>query len=249
MDDRPPAVAPASFARDLAALAPHPTVGALDSAPRPTGGSTMARSRRLTLSATLVAAIAAGSFLAGRAASEEPPAGAPGNMEEMMKLWEKMKTPGPQHDVLKGLAGNWVGTGTWTEMGVTSKFTEEVTSELVYGGRFIKAETKMTTEASEQMPAMSMTGTMYVGYDNTKQKYVHNMIGDWSTAIGTAEGTFDAATKTMTMTGTEVLAPGMERKFRMVQKFVSADEWTFEMYFTQPGGKEAKAGDAVYKRK
>lgn len=207
-------------------------------------------SRRLASSATLLAAaIAAGAFLAGSAVSDEPPPGSPQGMEEMMKQWEKMKTPGPQHVLLKGLEGTWIGKGTWTESGMTSKFTEEMTSKLVFGGRFLQSDAKMTTEATPQMPAMSMTSLMFVGFDNATQKYVHAMLGDWSTSIGSSEGTYDAATKTFAMTGVEVMGPGKERKYRMVQKLVSADEWFFEMYFVQPDGKEAKAGEAVYKRK
>ena len=42
-------------------------------------------SRRIALSVTvLTAAITAGAFYAGRAVSDEPPAGAPPGMEEMM---------------------------------------------------------------------------------------------------------------------------------------------------------------------
>lgn len=151
--------------------------------------------------------------------------------------------------MLKGMEGKWLGTGSWTEMGMTSKFTEEATAKLVFGGRFLQTEAKMTTEASPQMPAMSMSSMMLLGFDNARQKYALAMVGDWSTSIGTAEGTYDAATKKLTMRGVEVMGPGKERKYRMVQGFTSADEWTFEMYFTQPDGKETKAGEAVYKRK
>jgi hypothetical protein len=207
-------------------------------------------SRRLALiSVPLAAALVVGSFLAGRVVSDEPPAGVPSDPKEMMKLWEKMKSPGPQHELLKGLVGSWVGTGHWTDAGMTSKFTEEATSKLVFGDRFLQTDSKMTTEASEQFPAMSMTSTMLLGFDNAKQRYAMVMAGDWSTSIGSSEGTYDAATKSLTLSGTEVLGPGMERKYRSVMKLSSPDEWSFEMYFTQPDGKEAKVGEAVYKRK
>jgi hypothetical protein len=207
-------------------------------------------SRRLALSAFLLAvAVAAGVLFANRAVSDEPPGGMTPEMEEMMKQWEKIKAPGPQHELLKSLQGTWVGTGSWTEMGMTSSFTEEATSKLVFGGRFVQTESTMTTEAPPPIGKMTMTSLMLTGFDNVKQKYTMAMAGDWSTSIGTAEGTYDAATKTLTMTGIEVMAPGKERKFRMVQKFTSADTWTFEMYFTGPDGKEAKAGEATYKRK
>jgi hypothetical protein len=202
---------------------------------------------RLALSAACCAALAAAAFFAGRAVSDEPPA-APPNMEELMKEMERLKTPGPQHQLLQGMCGAWLGKGTWTEQGMSSSFTEEFTAKMVFGGRFLAVESKMTTEASDQMPSMTMSSQMFVGYDNAKQKYVQAMLGDWSTSLGTSEGVFDAASKTLTMSGVEVLGPGKERTYRMVQTFTSADAWRFEMYFTQPDGKEAKVGEAVYTR-
>jgi hypothetical protein len=193
------------------------------------------------------AVLAAGAFFAGRAVSDEPPKGLPPEMEEMMKQWEKMKKPGPPHELLKAMEGTWVGTGSWTESGMSSKFKEEVTSKLIFGGRFLQSESKLTTEAAPPIPSMTMSSLMFFGYDNAKEKYQLAMLGDMSTALGSAEGSYDAATKTLTMTGTEVMAPGKERKFRMVQKFPSATEWIFEFYFTQDG-KESKAGEGVYKR-
>jgi hypothetical protein len=200
------------------------------------------------LAPTLAVAIAAGSYFAGRAVSDEPPTGMPPEAAEMMKQWEKLKKPGPQHELLKGLEGKWIGTGTWTDAGMTSKFREEVTSKLVFGGRFLQSDTKLTTEASPPWPSMTMNSVMYLGYDNAKQRYTGAMLGDMNTAIGISEGTYDAATKTFTLSGVEMLAPGKERKYRMVQKITSPTELLFEMYFTGPDGKETKAGDGVYKK-
>ena len=206
-------------------------------------------SRRLALLApALVTAIAAGSYFAGRAVSDEPPTGTPPEAAEMMKQMEKLKAPGPQHALLKGLEGKWVGKGTWTDMGVTAKFTEEVTSKLVFGGRFLHSESKMVTEAAPPWPSMTMNSVMVLGFDNAKQKYTHAMFGDMNTAIGIAEGTYDAATKTFTLSGTETMAPGKERKFRMTHKLTSATEWLFEFYYTGSDGKETKAGEGIYKR-
>jgi hypothetical protein len=210
-------------------------------------------SRRLSLSAVLLAAVAAGAFVAGRASSDEPPAppagGMPPGFAEKMKEWEKLKKPGPQHELLKTFVGSWVGTGTWTEEGMTSKFTETATGVMVFGDRFLRVGSRMTTEAAPPIPAMSMESLMFVGFDNAKQKYVQSMVGDWSTSLGTSEGSYDAATKTLTMSGVEIMGEGKERKFRMQQRIVSNDEWTFTMWMTQPDGKEAKVGEAVYKRK
>jgi hypothetical protein len=205
--------------------------------------------------AFLAAAAVVAAFAAGRAFSEDPPAGGPpADFAEMMKMWEKMKTPGPQHEVLEGFEGSWVGKGSWTDMGMTSTFTEEVTGKMIFGGRFLQVDSKMTTAAMKmgatEVPPMTMTGLMFIGFDNAKQKYVQAMVWDAGTNIGTSEGAYDAATKTFTMEGVETMGPGMQRKFRMHQKIVSADEWTFEMWFEPMGGGEmTKAGSATYTRK
>jgi hypothetical protein len=204
-------------------------------------------SRRRTVSVALVAAaLAAGAFAAGRAFSEDPPAGGPMPPEvvEMLKEMEKLKATGPQHAELKLFTGEWTGKGTWTEQGMTAPFTEDLVGKMVYGDRFLHVDSVMTS------PMGKMASTMYIGFDNAKQKYVQTMLGDWSTQIGASEGTYDAATKTFTMDGVETLASGKTRKYRMQQKVVSNDEWTLEMWFEPRGGGEMqKAGTATYTRK
>jgi hypothetical protein len=207
-------------------------------------------SRRVAYSISiLVVAVAGGGFLAGRASSDEPkPAGGEMPPEAAAKMadWMKMATPGPQHELLKPFVGTFVGTGAFTEEGFgTMSIREEFTAKPVFGGRFLEMDTKMTTEPALGPP---MSSRMYLGFDNAKQKFVHVMFGDMSTAIGSSEGTYDPATKTFTMIGTEVMGPGKERKYRMTQRVVSNDEWVFELYFTGPDGKETKSGSATYKR-
>jgi len=181
-------------------------------------------------------------------ASDKLPKGVPGDFAEKSKEWEKMKSPGPQHGLLKTFEGTWVGTGTWTEAGATSTFTEHVSGRMLFDGRFLQFESK-DVRASPMMPLMTTTSLILVGFDNAKQKFVQTMVGDGSTSLGAAEGTYDSATRTLTMAGVEILAPGKERKYRLVQKNISKDGWSGELYITQPDGNEAKVGEAVYKRK
>ena len=143
--------------------------------------------------------------------------------------------------------GSWLGTGTWTEGGKTAKFTETFSAKMVFGGRFLQMESTMNSDAAPPNPAMTMSSIGFVGYDNAKQKYVNSMVGDWSTSIGTSEGSYDAATKTFTMTGVHSMG-GQERPFKTRFRVDSNDQWTFEMFMTVDG-KETKAGEAVYKRK
>jgi len=122
-----------------------------------------------------------------------PPAGMP-SMEEMMKTMQ----PGPQHDLLKKLAGDWTTTG---QMWMGPKGdpmpmkpgTEH--AEMILGGRFLQSVN------NGEMMGMPFEGHGLMGYDNFKKVYQMTWIDNMGTTISTAAGTTDAAGKTLTLMG------------------------------------------------
>src|SRR5688572_3673915 len=88
------------------------------------------RSRHLVLVAALVAA-----FLAGRAVSQEKTP----DPQQAMAEWMKLNTPGPQHDLLKKMAGKFDADCSMTmapgQPPQTSKGQE--TNEMVLDGRYL----------------------------------------------------------------------------------------------------------------
>jgi hypothetical protein len=165
----------------------------------------------------VVAAVVVASFAAGRAFSEDP-----ANEAEMMRLGQ----PGPEHAVLKGWEGSWTGSGTYTPArgAPPTPFTSTLTSKMTLGGRFLESR------GIDDFGGMKMESVAYLGYDNSKKKYVNVMLYDMSTAIGTSEGPYDAATKTFTMTGTESMGD-KTRSIKYVMRMDGPDQFSFEVHF------------------
>src|SRR5687767_7477072 len=84
--------------------------------------------------------------------------------QELMKKWTEASTPGTQHDVLKGMAGQWKYTSKWWENAKATPQESTGTSsmKLILGGRFLQHETK------GKAMGMPFEGVGITGYDNLK---------------------------------------------------------------------------------
>jgi hypothetical protein len=164
-------------------------------------------------------------------------------MEEMMA---KAATPGPQHEKLKGLVGEWNVTVKTTmdpsQPATESKGTSVVTA--LMDGRYFQEQ------SSGDMGGMPFSGMGITGYDNVLQKYVSSWIDNMGTGIMTSEGTASAAGDVINWTGwaSEPMS-GKKAKYRMVTRFVDDNKHVFEMYGTMAGGKESKMMEITYERK
>jgi hypothetical protein len=146
-------------------------------------------------------------------------------------------TPGPEHDVLKAMAGTWDTTMKIPGLG-ESKGTCAYKMEL--GGLWL------TSAFEGEFAGQKFSGRGLDSYDAGKKKYV----GIWVDSMGTTpllmEGTYDAAKKTMTMSGDHPGPDGKLAKFKAVTVTPDADTIDFKMYVDD--GKEP-AFSIVYKRK
>ena len=95
---------------------------------------------------------------------------------------------------------------------------------------------------------MPFEGMQLMGYDNIKKKHVSVWIDSMSTGITQMEGTYDEATKTLTMTGQTDDPIAGPTKMRSVTREVSKDKCVMEMYQTGPDGKEQKCMEVTYTR-
>ena len=164
-------------------------------------------------------------------------------MEEMMM---KAAAPGPQHEKLKKLAGEWsvtvVSTMDPSQPPQTSKGTSVVTS--IMDGRYLQEQN------TADMNGMPFAGMGITGYDNVLGKYVGSWIDNMGTGIMLSEGTADASGNVITWVGEGSDAmSGKKTKYRMVTRFVDDNKHTFEMYGKGPDGKEAKIVEITYERK
>lgn len=195
------------------------------------------RSRYLVVTAAIVAA-----FFAGRAVSEEK-AQSP---EETMAAWMKLNTPGPQHDVLKKMAGKFTAeTSMMMAPGAPPQTGKgEETNDMVLDGRFLN------TEYTGEFMGAPFKGMGVTGYDTVKKKYVMGWIDSMSTGIMMMEGDADASGKTITFAG-ETPCPmngGKMMPIRQIMKITDDDTHELQMFGPGPDGKEMQTMTIKYTR-
>jgi hypothetical protein len=144
-----------------------------------------------------VAAFGAGRFSA--LAHVDPHAVAPSQaqsekegqeMPEEWAAWVEAGMPGPHHEHLNRLVGEWEGEFTmWMEPGgPPTKSTGSATREWIFGGRYLREEMKATSEMGE------FEGISYLAYDNVDGIYKATWIDSMSTGIYMETGMLDPET-------------------------------------------------------
>lgn len=155
----------------------------------------------------------------------------------MMKMWMEMKTPGDMHKMLAKQDGTWDNEMTmWMEPGkppMVSKSTS--VNKMIMGGRY------QQSNYSGKMMGEPFEGISILGYDNLKKKFVSSWIDNSGTGIMNMEGSYDPATKSITLSGTMPdPATGKDCTMRQVMTMMDDKHCTMEMYNTPAGGKEMK---------
>jgi uncharacterized protein DUF1579 len=179
-------------------------------------------------------------------AADAPPAMS-AEQKAMMDKMTKAATPGPQHEILKKLAGDWNATVKMqmdpSQPAETSQSSSTVTT--LMDGRYSQEV------VSGNMMGQPFSGMGITGYDNVIGKYVSTWIDNMGTGIMTSQGTADAAGKVITWAATmSDPATGKVTKERMVTTITDDNHHTLEMYSTPPGAKkEMKTMTIEYTRK
>jgi hypothetical protein len=167
------------------------------------------------------------------AAKPADKAGAPADMPAPPK-------PGPEHQVLKGSVGTWDATIEHFMPGQEAHTAKGVETAKLVGGLWLVSDFK------GDMMGAPFEGHAVAGYDSNKKKYVGTWIDTMSVGKYDTEGTYDAATKTMTE---RIEGPGMDgkpAKWKAVTEWKDADTRVFSMY---DDGKESPSMRITYKRK
>jgi hypothetical protein len=144
--------------------------------------------------------------------------------------------PGPEHEVLKKLEGNWDLTMKFA--GMESKGSMVYKMDL--GGLWL------TSSLEGDFGGMKFSGKGLDTYDAASKKYVGVWIDSMSTRPMTMEGTYDKATKTLTMIGDGPGPDGKPTKHKTVSTMPDDNTINFSMYMGD--GKEPMF-TIVYKRK
>lgn len=199
----------------------------------------------LHLPAALLVCAALSPAPAPAAEAKKKPA-APPSQEEAMKAWTAFATPGDAHKKLDAMVGSWTAhTKMWMAPGAPPTESDG-TSEMawVMGGRYVEQKFHGT------MMGQPFEGEGWTGYDNYKKKYVGAWIDNSGTGIMTMSGTFDAAGKVLTTTGTiDDVVMKRPAKSKSVSTMSDADHMHWEMWGPDPSGKSYKMLEIDYTRK
>jgi hypothetical protein len=148
-------------------------------------------------------------------------------------------TPGPEHDALKRLAGEW--TATIKSPDGDSPGT--MTAKMECGGLWL------VTDFKSDMGGTPFHGRGFDGYDPAARKHVSVWVDSMLTRPMFLEGTFNKETKTLTMTADGTGMDGKPAKFKSQTQFPDDDHHTFTLYVITPDGKEEKMVTIEYARK
>ena len=170
------------------------------------------------------------------------------DMQEMMKKWTEVATPGEGHKLLEQFAGKWdtVTRMWWEGPGKPPSETKgSAETKWVLEGRFL------LEEGSGQMMGMSYKSVSYLGFDNYKKRYIVSYLDNMGTAMYTGEGKFDQSNKVMTLFGKmdDCIMGERDKPVKYVTRIISKDKHVFEIYDEVGSPNEYKAVEVIYTRK
>ena len=162
---------------------------------------------------------------------------------DAMKKYTDFMTPGDMQKILAAANGKWSEDITlWMAPGQPpSKSTGTVDYKMILGGRYQQGN------ISASFNGMPYEAVSITGYDNMKKLFFSSYVDNMGTGVLNMEGPYDAATKTITLTGIE-LDPmtGKGMKMRETLKMVDDHTQVTAMYDIT-GGKEIKLMEITFK--
>lgn len=156
--------------------------------------------------------------------------------QEEMKKWMEYMTPSEVHKMMGSWDGEWKEEITfWMDPNAPEqKMEASCVNKMILGGRY-----QQSTHTGD-FGGMPFEGIGTLAWDNTKKIFVNTWVDNMGTGIMYLEGTWDAAAKTINLSGSMTDAmSGKSVKVREVVKII--DDKTQEMtQYTEKDGKEFK---------
>jgi hypothetical protein len=144
--------------------------------------------------------------------------------------------PGPEHEILKKMEGDWDLTMKFA--GAESK--GKVTYKMELGGMWL------VSSLEGEIFGAKFYGKGLDSYDAKKKKYVSTWFDSMTASPMVMEGTYDKEKKTLTLTGEGPGMDGKPTKQKSVSEMPDDNTINFSMYM---GDTKEPAFTIVYKRK
>ncbi len=152
------------------------------------------------------------------------------SMEEQMKAMMELATPGPEHERLQQLVGDW-------DLTIKMRFGPKepwqdapgtIEAKSVLGGRFVVQHYQST------MMGQPFEGIGTLGYDRLRKCYTSSWADSMSTWVVRNEGQAEGNAIDYRGSMVDAITPH-GRPMRSVQRLVDPDHWTTAMYDTIEG--------------
>lgn len=154
-----------------------------------------------------------------------------------------MPTPGPEHAVLKDVAGSWDATvESFAAPGQPPMLSKGIETGTMVGGFWLVSEFK------SEMMGQTFLGRSTLGYDPAKKKYVSTWIDSMTPSLSVGESDYDAATKTFTGWTDGLDHRGQPTRFKTVTVFKDPATRISTMSMKAPDGKETTVMRITYTR-
>ncbi len=171
---------------------------------------------------------------------------APPDSATMMKNWQTYMTPGDVHKMMASWNGAWKSEITmWEQPGKEPmKSTGSAVNKMVLGGRYQESVN------IGNMMGMPFEGHGTLAYDNAKKIFESTWIDNMGSGIMKLSGPWDAATKTITLSGKGVDPMTLaEKDYRETFRVVDDNTQMMEMFGPGMDGKEWKMMEIKFTRK
>ncbi len=167
------------------------------------------------------------------------------DMQAIMKVYQKVGTPGAPHKRLARQAGSWITkTKGWMEPDKPPvESTGTCKQKMILDGRFLEQV------YTGKMMGSTFKGINVIGYDNHTKKYVSTWIDSMSTGIYFFEGTASPNGKTITQVSRYDDPVRGPMTWRSVSRIINDNTVAYEMFITAKGGKEEKMMEMTLTRK
>ena len=164
--------------------------------------------------------------------------------DAMMEMMMKASMPGPMHELMKPMAGNWKTTAkSWMQPGTEPQVSEGTCeSTWILGNRYLQSTYK------GDMGGMPFEGFGIMGYDNMKKEFVSVWLDNMGTGVAMSEGMADPSGKVMTMNSMmNDPQSGKMVPYKFVTKVMDENSYTMTM-MNMKDGHEKTEMEIMYTR-